>query len=192
MLDLFIKLLDKLTEFAKVRSEDREKFIDRYVEPIYQDAETIYKDYSNLLRSIRSKVESEHKVEPILKYLEEKRQAHLPTRTKVRALLKKRLQEKEITQFERGIWGLMMGSVTAFDEGHYSLEPVSWGDHTLLDIANRMIKRGVKDITPSERLHMLDFIDRQICGINGAWKEVVDGYAELRSLAIPKFKITEK
>lgn len=185
MLDLFTKLLERLVQFAEVREKNREKFIDRFVTPLYQDAEIIYRDYSNLLRDIRKKTERAKRIAPLLKHMEDKRQIHLPTRTKVRALLRKRLEKKKLTRFEMGIFGLMTGSLTSLDEGHCSFEPLGYGDHTILDVAKRLSFRGEKTLTPYSRSQMLRYIDRQIKGIDSAWEEVVGGYAEFVTATIP-------
>lgn len=193
MIDSFTKLLSSLTKLVEAREKNKEKFVDRYVEPVYRDAESIYKDYSRLLREIRAKVKRGKKIAPILKYLEEKRQENLNTRTKVRALLKNRLDQKKLTRFERGIWGLMMGSVTAFDKGYCSFKPMFWGCHTILDIADYFSScRGEKYITPEIRRKMLGFVCRQISGIDYAWSEVVAGYADLRAVAIPNIGILKR
>lgn len=186
MIDSFTKLLSGLTKLVEAREKNREKFVARYVEPVYRDAESIYIDYSSLLREIRAKVKRGKKIAPILKYLKEKRQENLPTRTKVRALLKNRLDQKKLTRFERGIWGLMMGSVTAFDKGHCSFQPIFWGDHTILDVADYFSScEGETYITQEIRRKMLNFVGRQIDGIDHAWSEVVAGYADLGAVAIP-------
>jgi hypothetical protein len=192
MIDIFLKLIEKMIKLAEVREQNREKYIDRYVQPVYADAEAIYKDYSSLLKVVRNKVARGRQVNEILGFLEAKRQENIATRTKVRAILNKRMEEGSFTRFERGIWGLMMGSVTAFDRGHCSFGPVGRGDHTLLDITEHLAELGKSDITEDIRTQMMRFIDRQITGLDGAWDEVVKGYAELVSEAIPKTSLPKK
>ena len=185
MLDIFLGLVDRLAKFAEVREKNREKFVDRYVVPLYNDAETIYRDYSLLLRDLQKKAARAKKIAPLLKYIEDKRQINLTTRTKVRALLKKRIDEKKLTRFEMGIFGLMTGSMTALDEGHCSFEPLHRGSHTILDVVKRLSFRGEKDFTADTRSAALGYIDRQIRGIDAAWSEVVSGYADFVGDMIP-------
>lgn len=185
MLDVFLKLLEKLAAFAELREKNREKFIDRYVAPLYNDAEIIYRDYSQLLRDIRKRAERAVKVAPLLKYIEDKRRANLTTRTKVRAVLTKCLEAKNLSRFEMGIFGLMTGSMTALDEGHCSFAPLANGDHTILDIVRRLANRGQSELVPYTRENMLRYIDGQIKGIDSAWSEVVAGYADLMATVIP-------
>ena len=192
MIDTIIKLLGSLTKFAEVREKNREKFIDRYVEPVYRDAEAIYKDYSELLRDVRDKAARNRKIKPILTYLEEKRLEHYAERKKVRALLITQMKKGNLTRFERGIWGLMMGSVTAFDEGHCSFDPIGRGDHTVLDVAKYFTEKGATDITTEIRSDMLLFVNSQIDGIEVAWTEVVEGYADLVSEGIPETRLPKK
>ena len=192
MIDSFVRLLGTITKLGEVREKNREKFIDRYVEPVYSDAEAIYKDYIVLLRAVRDKVKRNKKINPILKFLDEKRQENLATRTKVRALLKNRTKEGTLTQFERGIWGLMMGSVTAFDDGHCSFYPIHNGDHTVLNVAKYLGGMDTTDINKKIRKDMLFFINRQIDGIELAWREVVEGYADLVSEGFPKTSLPKK
>ncbi|HEX3989225.1 MAG TPA: hypothetical protein VHZ30_07320, partial [Verrucomicrobiae bacterium] len=143
---VFLQLIEKLTKFAELREKTREKFVDRYVEPMYEDAQTIYQDYSGLLREIRMKIERAKKVGPLLKYLEEKRRVNLPTRTKIRALMNQRVTKKNLTRFEVGVLGLMSGSMTGLDEGHDSFAPLRRGDHTVMDIANRLARQSGADL----------------------------------------------
>lgn len=84
-----------------------------------------------------------------------------------------------------------MGSVTAFDEGHCSFEPICHGSHTIFDIVNRFSKKG-RDIDHAARHDMLSYLESQINGIENAWHEVVAGYAALQSITIPVLGLSKE
>ena len=195
MIDTIVNVLSNLVKLAEVREKNREKYIERYVEPIYKDAEVIFRDYIGLMREVERKLRRARKVGLLLRFLEEKRQENLTVRTKTRAMLKIQMKEGFVTRFERGVWGLMMGSVSSFDKGYSSFGPIEEirGDHTVLDIADYLANReGKIDIERIDRQFLLNQVQRQISGLEHAWQEVVAGYADLKSEIIPKTGISKK
>ncbi len=195
MVDLLLKLFEYLIKHSEIREKNRDKYIERYVDPIYEHAEAIYCDYSKLLRELKKKLQRAKKVGSLLRYLEERHMENFTVRTKTRALLRKRMERHAITRFERGIWGLMFGSVSFFDYGYTSFGPMDddiMPEHTVLDLMERLICQGKSNINSDDRRLSLDFIQSQIRGIDAAWREVVAGYAELKNETIPENNIPTK
>ena len=194
MIDSIVQILSNLVKFAEVREKNREKYIERYVEPIYEDAEVIFRDYFGLMQEVEKKLRRARKVGPLLRFLEEKRQENLTVRTKTRALLNIRMKEGVVTRIERGVWGLMMGSVSSFDEVYTSFDPIKVirGAHTVFHIANQFALMGMIDIDQWDRQFLLKLVQRQISNLELAWQEVVAGYADLKSEIIPKTGISNK
>ena len=58
MIELALRLIDNLKKLAEIREERNLNYFDRYVKPAYQDAEAVFSDYLQLLRSIPAKESS--------------------------------------------------------------------------------------------------------------------------------------
>lgn len=188
ILEAIIKLLEKFIKLGEVREANRQRYMDRYVTPLYHAAEVIYKDYSSLLRQVRRKVQTARKSLPLIQFVENRRLEQLPSRMKLRAILAK-TPKKNWTKFEQGILGLIHGCLTE-NETHQSIYPIGHGDHTLYDIVRRIEYRGDQSLA-SNRERLLRAVDSQIAGIDEAWKFVCAGYADLQittfdDLAVPK------
>lgn len=193
MIDLFLKLLDQVVKLAGIRQSNRREYFDRYVQPAYEAAELIYKDYCSMLSDLRNKVGHGETPEPIICLLEERRRELLPVRTRLRALISERVAEGRATRFEAGILGLMTGAVTSVDRPYFQIHSYVEADgrilpqpgrHTVLDILQKLKRRGSDDIS-TIRAKLLIAVDDKIRGIEEAWQNVVDGYAELHSGTLP-------
>ena len=66
------------------------------------------------------------------------------------------------------------------------------GDHTLLDVTEHLADMGITEINQENRVQMLRFLNRQIDGLDIAWDEVVQGYANFVSEVIPKTPLAKK
>jgi hypothetical protein len=183
MLDTIVKLLEKLIKFGEVRETNKQRYVDRYVTPLYLAAETIYKDYSSLLRTLRRKIQTGRKTISLVTFLEQRRLDQLPTRVKIREILR-RTPEKNWTRFEQGILGLINGCLSD-SESHTSIYPVESGftglsgHHTVYDIARRIEYNETPDLAPV-RSRLLEAVEIQIAGIDKAWEFVCAGYADLQ------------
>ena len=60
MIDSIVNLLEKLIKLGEVRTTNKRVYIDRYVTPLYSVAETVYKDYSSLLRDVHQRFQVNH------------------------------------------------------------------------------------------------------------------------------------
>ena len=201
MLDYVLKLLDQLPklaiELASIPKKNRREYFQQYVQPAYNDAEAIYTDYRSLLHDLRVKVECGGDPEPIMDFLNRRREELLPVRNRLRAFVAQRGQEGRITRFEAGVLGLMSGAVTAVDKAYFqqvsygeedgSIQ-VRWSRHTVLDILQGIKDRGCCDFS-SDRPRILETVDRKMGGLEEAWQDVVRGYAEFHAGTLPAVKI---
>ena len=122
----------------------------------------------------------EELTEVIIRKIEDGRIKYLPVRIKLRAiLLFRRDQSPDLSRFELGIWRVLRGGLSTFDEGQ-SLMTDFDNRHTLLDILYAFAG-GL-----SSRDSCLNLVERQIKTITSGWEEVTAGYAEWQSLTIPK------
>lgn len=200
MIDLFLKLLDYVVRLAGIRESNRREYFDRYVQPAYETSELIYKDYCSMLSDLRDRVEHSETSEPIIRILEERRRELLSARTRLRALVSKRVNEGRATRFEAGILGLMTGVVTSVDRPYFQIHSYVQADggilpqlgrHTVLDILQKLKRRGSDDIN-TIRAKLLIAVDDKIRGIEEAWQNVVAGYAELHAGTLPPVAILSR
>lgn len=201
MKDILLWLCEALKAAAEFRAGQRDKYFEVWVEPARTKAEIIYRDYLELLQSLRKKVESGSRAGPIVRYLEMRRQELQPVRELIRAEIRQRIREGGVTRFEAGILGLVTGAVSAVDRPYFhvhgydrrtrALKPQP-GNHTVLDLLAKLRRRGTGGIAPirSELLHAIAEKEK---GIESAWRNVATGYAELRaSLKLPRLHALPK
>ena len=186
MLDALVKLLGKFIKLGEVREANQQRYVDRYVTPMYSVAEAIYKDYSSTLRELHRKVKTGRKTMPLIQFLEQRRLEQLPGRMKIRAVLRT-IPERNWTHFERGILGLIHGCLSDFDRNQ-SIYPIGQGDHTLYDMIRFIENSGEPELAP-DRHRLLRAVERQIQGIDKAWEWVCAGYARLQRIAVPEITV---
>ncbi|EEF63131.1 hypothetical protein [Pedosphaera parvula] len=186
MLDTLTKLLEKFIKLGEVREANQQRYVDRYVTPLYSVAEAIYKDYSSTLRELRRKVKTGRKTMPLIQFLEQRRLEQLPARMKIRAVLRT-IPKRNWTRFEQGVLGLIHGCLSDFDR-HQSIYPIGHGDHTLYDMIRYIESRGEPELAP-DRGRLLSAIERQIQGIDKAWEFVCVGYADLQRITVPDITV---
>ncbi|HYF36213.1 MAG TPA: hypothetical protein VD994_13045, partial [Prosthecobacter sp.] len=80
MLDVLIKLLERLTKYSEIRNTNRQLYIDRYATPALEAAEVVYRDYLALLNTTRKKIKAFKRALPLLQFLEQRRLEQLPAR----------------------------------------------------------------------------------------------------------------
>lgn len=193
MLEIFLKLIDYVIKLGEVREDNRREYFDRYVEPAYQAAELIYNDYCSMLADLRDLITGDGDTEAIIRYLEERRRNLLAARTRLRALINRRITEGRVTRFEAGILGLMSGAMTSVDRPYIQLYSFAnteaelqpqLGRHTVLDILQKLQREGSDDIS-AIRQDLLQTIDEKSRGVDQAWQNVIAGYAEFHSSVLP-------
>lgn len=179
MLEVAVSLVDRLIQLASVRERNREKFFDGFIEPLYQDAEQISRDYMTLFAELIHRLTEAEDTAPVIEWLEERRSVFQPVRMKVRALLEEGLRygdKKPLDKFRKGIWGLMKGGTSLLEPGHGNVHEYGFGDHTVLDIMLRLRRQPI----PRHRNRLIDHARGQQMAVELAWRDVVAGYAELR------------
>jgi hypothetical protein len=196
MLELLLKLIDLLTKAADEKEKDQQRYFDEFVRPTYAAAESIYRDYRSMLRELGCMVDRVDDPEPIIGFLDERREALKSARDGLRALVAKRISEGRGTRFETGVLGLMTGAMTAV-EGPY-LETLAYdeedgyirpqvGPHTVLDIVETLKDRRAD--FPSNRQLVRRAMNYKLAAVEEAWQDVVRGYADLHAATLPNTKV---
>jgi hypothetical protein len=179
MIDASLRLLDKLIELLNMRQKNKERYFAAVVEPMFQDAELIVKDYVTLFGDLIAKLEKGRNVSEVTRWIEERRLSLLPVRIKTRTLLEEGGigQSQQMSTFEQGIWGLLKGGLSLVEEGHAPLTEYGFGGHTVLDL----LRRCSREPLARRRGLLLRCAEAQLACIQAAWKNTVRGYAEIRN-----------
>lgn len=61
MIDIFLKLVDRLISLVKQRQDDRRQLFDRFVEPAYESFEEVHKQYLEAFRSYKEVIKTSRK-----------------------------------------------------------------------------------------------------------------------------------
>ena len=85
MLNIFLKLVDRIIQLREHRLDKRKELFETLVEPIFDEASSVYSDYRMMLRSARSLIEQTN-VDKAISRLESDRENYLATRTKLRSM----------------------------------------------------------------------------------------------------------
>jgi hypothetical protein len=194
MLANILKLIDLFIKLRAVDKKTTKEYFEVYVEPTYELAELVYKDYLFLFDELESKVTSGRKTQPIVRFLEKRRLDNLPIRMKLRALVHAR-GIKQTNHFEVGILGLMYSTAGSFDSQTNPMKSMliqeriqyARGGHYLLDIINWIVLSGEDNLAPI-RPRLLRLVRKIRSSIDYEWELTVKGYAELKEMIIPKRK----
>lgn len=182
MIDATVNIIDRLIQLINVGEANNEKYFLNFVEPTYNDAELIINDYINLFRELIVKLERNDNVLDVIKWLEMRRYELLPVRTKVRSFLgsmdsnRVTSVEKSMDKFQKGIWGVLKGGLSLVEEGKAPLSEYGWHDHTVLDLLYYWSQQPVSE----NRNRYIENAKAQLSCIELAWKDVTDGYKELK------------
>src|ERR1035441_6399979 len=115
---IFISVLDHLKKFVDSVVPDKKGHFLNLVEPLYSDSEAIVRDYTALFTELISKLENEEDIGKVREWLEARSYDLQPVRDKVRALLPTINAEYDyMNQFQRGIWGVLRGSISVVETG---------------------------------------------------------------------------
>ncbi len=182
MIDTFLKLIEWLIKSQQVHQENKEKVFDRYVQPMYDEAEKIYGDYLKLLTDIKRKLKADVDIAAIIEQLEIGRLEYKPARDKLRAALRQ-LDTEDLPTFERGIVGVLCGGASRLGNARaLGFRPYSSASrHTLLDILCRLRDKDTERAKESG----LRAVDQQLHYLDKAWQDVVDGYVERQKEVLP-------
>jgi hypothetical protein len=180
--DAGLRVLDKFIELLKVGDKAKKDYFDSVVQPMFEDAELVAKDYIALFGELIAKLKKGQDVLEMTGWIEERRLEFLPVRIKVRALLEEGCVKPSMDRFEQGIWGLLKGGISLVEEGHAPLREYGFGSHTVLDL----LKRCSNEPLERRRELLLRSATAQLTCIQAAWKDTVKGYGELRRKAHPR------
>lgn len=92
-------------------------------------------------------------------------------------------EEEEEDLFHKGIWGVLKGGLSAYEEGHTPMREYGWGDHTVLDLLYKWSQEPVSE----NRERYLHNAREQLRAIQAAWNDAVKGYyVYLDKLKLPQ------
>jgi hypothetical protein len=182
-----ISIVDRLIQLATVREKNREKYFKNFIEPLYLDGEQIAKDYMSLLTELIHRIGQANDGREIVEWLETKRTALQPLRTKVRALIgegfmkpRKEPVGDAAALFMKGLWELLKGGISSIDGGHALTSEYGFGSHTVLDLLQSA--RVGSMLTPKAREFLTGQARGQQQALERAWQDVANAYAELRRM----------
>jgi hypothetical protein len=194
---LLLELLKSVRDFALavhgMKEGQRKEYLERYVDPAYEAAEEIYRDFRSLLDEVRREASEGESPDRIISLLKERRGQLYPVRSQLRADIATQLEKGRVTRFEAGLIGMMSGAMTSLErpyfqtysyvDGEGSVRPVV-GQHTVLDILDQLERSGSDDFG-AVRGDIVRAVDNKLRGLEKAWLDVVRGYAELKEGTIP-------
>jgi len=182
MLDIGLGIVDRLIQLVTVREHNREKYFHEFIQPLYDDAEKIVQDYTSLLVELIQQIRSARSTKTVVDWIEQRRHAMLPLRTKVRALIADGTVDpdkvpEEFKLFVKGLWGVMRGGVSLVEQGHATTWEYGFGDHTVLDLMKRFSDSS--PLSPNRERYIRS-AQAQLAAIEAAWKDASKGYAILK------------
>lgn len=182
MIDTAVKVVDRLISLLREREKRIDAYFDEFIEPIYSDISLVVEDYFSLFHQLVEKLENEEDVEVVIKWLEERRYEYLPLSIKVRGMMKSyprtKQYENTLEKFEAGVWGVMKGGLSLFEEGYTPMPEYGWHDHTVLDLLYLWHHRPIS----SEREHYIHNAKKQREALQNAWKDVTEAYSQLKTM----------
>jgi hypothetical protein len=193
MLELALKLFDYAIKFLENRGATIDEYFNLYIQPTYEIAEKVFSDYWELLHVTKKIIKNENDLNKLIDFLEQGRIKYQPLRIRLRAEIKERYQYGELADlppFEKGVLGILMGSVAPFNDETRNYTVYLTGEHTLLDLCrtfNSYYGEG------KGKESYLQTIDKQIIALETAWHDVTTGYAQYKAVVSPTpAKLKEK
>ena len=215
MVDLGLRLIEYLIAFTEQRQKDEGAFFDRYVQPAYTAAEIVYRDYVAIFSGGRDVLAQGASFEEFIEYLTKAREAQLPVRMQLRAVLDERLFEalgNRAGEFEDGIFRLLCAGINFSETGSYETVPSVLGNigylrgqrpHTLLDFIRsvRLVADTIEThpelrekIADPERLRRMGdwrgksqrSLDDAIETLHAHWQSIVTGYVAYQKRTLPR------
>jgi len=80
VLDAVLKLIEKISELARLRSEKKDRSFEKLVKPIYDSLKLVHKDYIHIFESAKKDIESGLRFKDVAEHLESKRLSEEPER----------------------------------------------------------------------------------------------------------------
>ncbi|MBH1940960.1 hypothetical protein I5677_08665 [Mobilitalea sibirica] len=151
-----------------------------YFEEIFDDMKIITDDYLRLLHCTLEELNDYNCSTKIIKNrIEEKRIELFTLRERIRGFvsISDDTYTDEMTLFIKGIMGVLKGGASiAIENGHAITKDYGMGDHTILDIINKL-----ENIDYSQgitwRNQIIQAVEQQKNAIQLAWKDICKGFA---------------
>jgi hypothetical protein len=193
MIDLFLRLIDKLTELVKYKSELRKKQFDLLISPLYQDLKEIHENYLRMFETC--KIELQKGTDPLIVYKKisldrlEKEALRRSIFEKA-VILKDKKHLKPYHLFFEKICHYFEYSIDVNPQ-IYSSCPESFISNSarLLKILDSIINGRVSKSAlfknrsmQNVNEHILEFIDLTLKKIRKNWSAITKSYTEILSL----------
>ena len=187
MIDIFIKLVEKIIELLKTRHESKEKVFKEIIEPIFNDMTIVVHDYLSFFKEAEIIVQPGSdllsiKLHEVINKIEGRREECLHIRIKTRQmadLLSANMKDEAVVDFANNIVDFFFSM-----KGSTSTELIS-DSSMMIDLFERL-----ETSTLSKR-ELYDIIKQVEFRLEKSWAEITKSYALLRLkyLATPYYKM---
>lgn len=175
LIDLIIKLTEKLAGLLKLREERGRRIFEDHVEPIFHDLRTVYEDYKQLLIEAESMFNgNEHTVPDVILFLTKRRSKYEATRkgiTQYISILRESERENLIDDFILKAL-MLLSSEPTFD----SRRTIYTKCTSLLSDLRYLVSDEIQHV-PKEPIDLVKAYKRDI---DGWWEIISESYFELR------------
>lgn len=174
MLDLFLKLIDKLTALLKERDTANRRLFEDHIEPIYQNVQTIVDDYRQVLSSVTQQLEDPNiHLDAVIKELKNRRKKYERIRIeleKYSAALHKSRPEGKVGQFTYACYHLLESEPTAKSK-RMMMTPLT----SLLDDLEEF---NHTDFPKADIVHIAAMYSQEV---DWNWRQIAQCYFDLRT-----------
>lgn len=180
MIETILSVIDRLIQLLSIKENLNEKQFENILKPLYEGAESIYRDYLKTFDDLETMIYNCVEEEKLIRFLEARRLEYLPVRMKVRAVLSK-LRRSPRTglgkqdRFIEGIWYLMRGGIAISEPGYLVRLGTGKEGLTLLDILYIFLSMPSIEFDREWGMHSVEY---QLLCLHDAWQAIVEGYAE--------------
>jgi hypothetical protein len=201
MIDLLLKLLEKLGQLAEYRSARQKRAFKEMAEPMFNELLEVHKDYIRIFTEARSLVETSPNAEPALQYLERKRMEFEPVRVKLRTMAQTVFHPSPTSEMDAflnavanyfPVGDIFIGhgtaSTTLIRELRQQIFPVDFHKSVLVSIWNEEMpgpgqKRRTASNPPKDdpTRWATETIDRYVELLQQKWKGVCEAFATVKS-----------
>lgn len=181
-----IEVLTILANVANWKQRRDRSFFEEVVQPLYMNAELVYKDYTRIFSEVIGFLdEGQEGVSRSISYLINERRKHMAERTKIREAIHMLRQRSTFSSvnFQIGLEGLLCAGVSQYEpRDHVDLAGFYKKNHTILGFLTEVSQNEVP-------AHMLpDFCRaqamKQLEGLDEAFKTLTVGFYEMQGKAL--------
>ena len=176
MIDVLIKLLEKLIELAKHRKEVEEKPFDLLISPLYSNLEKIHPDYLRLFESCQSELKSGVQLEVVVKHLMVDRLEQEALRSSIIAFADSYSLDPRLKPYE-----YFFKEVVNYFYGFKIVKSFSGSTHLLLEIDCWLREERKRDTFTEEDMRegFIRLTQTILSNTRKSWKEISKEYAKL-------------